>query len=262
MTQHVKESTHWYRPVRQLSAGCWEAEPVMQLPGTRGSIITPDIRHARKLGLFPGVTSVIKCASAPSLESWKQRQVLMAALTLSRMDGETDDAFCSRIMSDAGDQAARAAERGTAVHAAIQDFFSTGEVQPGFAGVLRAVTDCLQEVAPDGGPWRSELCGVSEQGWGTKVDLVNETCLLDIKTKDGDLADVTLGDEHRMQLWAGGQTCGGRDRYGILFVSRTHDGAKLVMATDTDVARGRDLFLPLVAYWQAKNRHTPMVPIS
>ena len=78
------------------------------------------LADARKLGLLPGVTDVIKSTlAAPELERWKILQSIQAALTLPEVPGESLDARARRIQVDSEAQAKKAAEHGKAVHDAI-----------------------------------------------------------------------------------------------------------------------------------------------
>ncbi|MBM3493296.1 MAG: hypothetical protein FJX72_03080, partial [Armatimonadetes bacterium] len=75
---HVAEGGHWYTS---------DGQQVVTVPSADGKKeVKPDIRHARKLDLAPGVTSVIRCADRPELTLWKQRQAIASALTLPRLD--------------------------------------------------------------------------------------------------------------------------------------------------------------------------------
>jgi hypothetical protein len=58
----------------------------------------------------------------PSLEAWKIEQAVLAALTLPREPGEAIDAYARRVVCDMDAQVTEAAETGTAVHAACQEY--------------------------------------------------------------------------------------------------------------------------------------------
>ena len=88
---HASESMHWYGR---------DGSPQYQLIGANGKERPPTLRDARKLGLVPSVTSIIRCAAAPGLERWKQEQVLMAALTLPRNPDEPEAIWLRRVMQD------------------------------------------------------------------------------------------------------------------------------------------------------------------
>lgn len=108
---HASESGHWYWP---------DGRPAYEVPGANGQMVKPDIRHARKLRLCCGVTTIIKMKAEPNLEAYKRKQTLMAALTLTRKPDESDDTFIARIERDAEAHAKKRAEEGTRVHEAIE----------------------------------------------------------------------------------------------------------------------------------------------
>src|SRR5262245_24230714 len=95
--------------------------PCYQVQSADGKkMVDTDIRHARKLGLVPGVTSIINCADKPGLNLWKIEQAILASLTLPRRPHEPEREYLKRVFEDSGEQAKQAAERGTAIHAAVQ----------------------------------------------------------------------------------------------------------------------------------------------
>ena len=76
------------------------------------------LADARKLGLVPSVTTILKVLAAPALESWKIEQACLALLTSPRQADERDDAFVKRILQTdrvQDQEAAAAAERGTEI---------------------------------------------------------------------------------------------------------------------------------------------------
>src|SRR4051812_25248796 len=106
------ESTHWYRR---------DGQPCYQVPRAKGDgMRDTTLADARKLDLVPSVSLILKCAAAPGLENWKLRKMLEAALTLPRHEGESLDDFSERVISDSQEQGKKAAERGTDLHAAIE----------------------------------------------------------------------------------------------------------------------------------------------
>ena len=112
---HASESGHWYWP---------DGRPAYEVPGANGQMVKPDIRHARKLGLCCGVTTIIKMKAEPNLEAYKREQILASALTLTRNQNESDVEFLARIKADAEAHAKRRAEEGKRVHEAIKLFLS------------------------------------------------------------------------------------------------------------------------------------------
>lgn len=81
-----------------------------------GEMRPTTLADARKLDLLPSVTTIDKTIVNKALESWKIENAILAALTLPRIDGETDDMFASRVAKDSLETASAAAAFGTCLH--------------------------------------------------------------------------------------------------------------------------------------------------
>jgi hypothetical protein len=246
---HAAESLHWYDR---------EGKPAYTVKARDGSDRPATLRDARKLNLVPSVTAIIRCASAPALEIWKQQQVLMAALTLTRLQDEPEQAYLSRIMADSREQAKKAAERGTAIHAAIQGHYENeppGEgMWPYVQGAVRAVREWMDD------SWTPERSFSHPLGFGGKIDLSGSSSVLDFKTKE--FTEETIGtlktwDEHSMQLAAYRHGLGmDGARCAIAYVSTTVPGlVKVLEISQEDLAKGWTMFYSLLHYWQAKSTY-------
>jgi len=255
---HVAEGGHWYTR---------DGEQVTAVPSADGKReVKPDIRHARKLDLAPGVTSVIRCADRPELTLWKQRQAIASALTLPRLDSETEDAWLRRIEVDMDETARKAAEQGSALHAALQRHLGGEPVPEEFQARCANIASTLDLHAEK---WQSELACVSKLGYGTKADLLSSAMLLDVKTKDAkreELETLRTYDSHWMQLWATRRALAFGTVHnwglrtlpcGILYVSRIEDALVLVPVSEEQLEQGGLMFRALLRYWQAKNRFRP-----
>jgi hypothetical protein len=249
----ASEGGHWYKP---------DGTPVYEVPAKDGTMRPATLRDARKLGLFPGVTTIIRCAAAPGLERWKQDQGILSALTLPRVDGESNDALLARIRSDAEEQARKARERGTEIHAAIQGHFEgkapSEEMWPFVKGVVASV-----EANFGIRNWIPEKPCAYKQGYGTKADLICHDAILDFKGADfdeADAAELKTWDEHHMQLAATQVALDGYDKAdcAIVYVSRTVPGlTRVIRVEEADLERGWHMFTALLFYWQAKNKYWP-----
>lgn len=98
-------------------------DPRFTIVGKNGKIRQTTIADARKEGWLASVTTILKLLHNPMLEQWKLAQVALAAQTLPRKDGESDENFSSRIITDAFRQTEDAADLGTRVHEAIENHF-------------------------------------------------------------------------------------------------------------------------------------------
>ena len=264
LAERGAQGGHWYTRDGKL------VESVLSADGKRQ--IRPDIRHARKLNLLPGVTSIIRVAAAPGLVKWQRQQSIMSALTLPRNEGESEAAWMERVIEDADETARKAAEQGTAIHASIARFFTDGELDDnaehvnGVRELLRNCTGVQEEMA-----WDAEHVVVSQLGYATMCDLSIGGWLIDWKSKNGDeesLQRQPTYDTHHMQLAATAKAmhvspitfpdafCGRRCAIG--FVSRTHPGAcHLAEVLPPDLERGWRMFKLLHAYWCEDNDYFP-----
>lgn len=246
---HAAESTHWYGR---------DGSPQYTVKAKAGHDRPTNLADARKMGLVPSVTTIIKCAHAEGLQRWKLNEMLHAALTLPRGDNEAEEAWIQRVWQDSTETARKAAERGTAIHAAIQGFYE-GETVAGFEphvlGAVKAV-DGWQ----DAQPWRAEKSFAHTSGFGGKVDLSCGVGVLDFKTKEfSDPESLKTWDEQAMQLGAYRIGLGiPTARAAIVYVSVTVPGlAKLIEIPEAELARGWRCFYSLLQFWKAKNNFDP-----
>jgi len=260
----VKESGHWYAK---------DGTQVLEVPKAKGDgWKKTTLREARTMNLAPGVTTIIKCAHAPQLDRWKQRQAIMSALTLPRTPDESEDDWLRRIEVDMGETARKAAEEGTRIHAAIEASIDGDVYDSAYIPHVIRVHELLNTLAGMEAQWVAEKGITHPYGYGTKADITDEagTFLADFKGKDGDqeqLEKLRTYDSHWMQLAAtraalesgeGSGKKGKRRRCYIIYVSRTHPGAcHAVEVTDEQLDQGWAMFQALLRYWQSRNRYTP-----
>jgi hypothetical protein len=251
--KYTAESGHWYTR---------EGDPAYTVIGANGKERNTTLRDARKDNLVPSVTTILKVAAAPGLEAWKQNQVLLAALTLPRNEGESESDWIDRVMQDSRETGRKAAERGTEIHAAIQQAFD-GEVYGDeyarfIEGADMAITEHFGQH-----DWVCELSFAHSLGFGGKVDMHTKGSdgtgiVVDIKTKDfGPDDDIKGFDEQLMQLAAYRMGLGlPKARCANVFVSRTHPGlAHVIEWSEEELEKGRKMFNRLLSYWQIKNNY-------
>ena len=168
-------------------------------------------------------------------------QVLHAALTLPLVPGETEDAYLARIMADSREQAKRAAERGTAIHAAIQAAY---EGKP-FTDYGEHVIGTGEAVAKWAGigdfDWDVEKTFAHPLGYGGKIDISTTSFVADFKTTEKDLETIKVWDEHALQLAAYRHGIGAPTaRCAIVYVSVLKPGeAKVIEIPEDDLQRER-----------------------
>ena len=246
----ASESGHWYSR---------DGIPRYTVTGKNGKERNTTLRDARTENLVPSVTTVLNVAAKPALTAWLQGQVLLASLTLPKMDNEPEPDYIKRIIQDSKQQGRDAADKGTDIHAAVQSFY---EGRP-FPRHKDHVTACHKALIARFGnqPWISERSFGHDLGFGGKCDMYSasgEGIVVDIKTKDfEDGAKIDAYDEHLMQLSAYRVGLGVPNAIcANVFLSRTSPGLVIIKEwTAEDLDRGWKMFCALLNFWQLKNNH-------
>lgn len=168
----AKESCHYYDKF---------GNPAYTQPNkSKGGVRPTTIRDCRLLSLVPSVTTILSIVDKPGLNRWKRDQILMSALTLPKIEGESLDDFSKRVVEDSGKQAELARKDGTDIHGALEKFYLTGYRDEKYRDMIASVE---QSVADHFGEqdWSAEK-SFANMGFGGKVDLHNSNTVIDFKT--------------------------------------------------------------------------------
>ena len=249
MKENTSESGHWYLP---------DGSPAYRIVGKNGKERNSTVKDAREHGLLPSVTTIIGCASKPALDVWKQQQAILSALTLPRLEGESEEDWLSRVVSDSKETAKQAAERGTQIHGVIEAFYE-GIYIPELPPYVRAVETAINEHFGSQ-LWMAEK-SFAYGGFGGKCDLISKShqksdgFVIDFKTTEKDLDKLDYFFDHQMQLSAYRQGFEmPKARCAIVYVNALQNKAKLVEIPDDDLRIGWDCFTHLLAFYRAKNK--------
>lgn len=248
--ERTKEAGHWYSR---------DGKPTYTIIGKNGKERNTTLRDARSLNLVPSVSGIIRMAASPGLEVWKMQQMMLATLTLPRVEGETEEQYIERIIIDSKETGRMAAQRGTAIHASIQGFYegATNIEHPYHA---EATKKALNEYFGER-PWECEKSFASNLGFGGKCDLLDmmsNGIVADVKTKEfTDPSKVIAYDDHLMQLAAYRHGFNlPKARCANVFVSVQEPvQVKIVEWTQEDLDRGWAMFSSLLRFWQLKNNY-------
>ena len=250
MTDIAKDSTHWYDR---------SGNPVYTVKGAQGQDVTPDIRHARKLGLLPGVTGVIKVQSAPGLVNWLVDQALMSALTLPRVEGESLDDFKKRAARDSQEQSTKARDKGSEVHTALELAVQRRPFDNQWMRHVEAVDVNLRLHGVDFLAGDAERSFAHPLGYGGKNDCHSaaQNVLLDYKSKPRIEGGKKLAyDEHVQQLAACAQGLRiGGCRLLSVFVGIEDAKVQVHEWPVDDCSRGWAMFQAALTLWQLRNRY-------
>ena len=245
------ESTHWYTR---------DGVPMYTVPSKKdGSPRNTTLRDARTLNLVPSVTTVLKVINAPALTQWLIKQAILSSLTLPRLDGEQDDLYVERILSDSKEEGRAAANKGTEIHEAVQGFYEG----KGYGAYPAEVAASASKIFETFGhqEWIAERPFSHELGFGGKCDLhapSDDGIVIDAKSKEFGVGESPVGyDEHKMQLAAYRVGLGiPRARCANLFVSRTVPGLAVIYEwEEADLKQGWEMFTHALNFWQARNKH-------
>ena len=241
--EKIHDTGHWYTK---------EGTPAYTTEGKTG-VRPTTLRDARKLGLLPSVTTINGMLSKAGLDTWKQQQVLLAALTLPRMEGEPEQEWLSRVMQDSKATGREAAERGTKIHAIIEGYFEQ-IYMPEKPAYLDNI-DLALKTAFGEQPWLAERSFGHPLGYGGKCDLMAKSgFIVDFKTKDTSLEKVDVYFEHEMQLAAYREGLGmPTARCAIVFVNGTTNEVKLIEIEQDQLQKGWECFEHLLRVYQIKN---------
>lgn len=240
------ESGHWYTK---------KGVPAYTVVGSNGKVRNTTLRDAKKEGLVPSVTTVMNAAARPGLEAWKQQQLLLASLTLPKLENETLEDYAKRVIEDSRKQAREAADRGTAIHAEIQAFYE-GNLEKMNVPYVRKAIGAIQGHFGDR-TWISEQSFAHKKGFGGKVDLHCVDAVVDIKTKEFKPGDkLELFDEHYMQLAAYAVGLGiSPPRCANVFVSPLEPYPVVILEHEPqEIQRGWEMFEALLTFWKSKSR--------
>jgi len=255
------QSGHWY----DGKTGA----PAYTIVGANGKERAVTLRDARKLGLVPSVTTILRQEASPGLERWKIQQALMSAMTLPRTPGEEDGAFMARALKDSQEQARKASERGSYLHGLLEQSIQKAPIRASEAdlAIINPVLDWLK-VNFEGYQWSPERSFANPGGFGGKLDLFGERgvdgeqcAVLDFKTKSG-IKDKSPDDlaypEHQTQLAAyayGLARC--RARCINLFIDTDVPGLIVVKEwTQDEINSGWLAFSSLLQLWKVRKNLT------
>jgi hypothetical protein len=194
--------SHYYT---KDAKACHEV-PNKSKPGTFRPTTSAD---ARKLGLFPSVTTIDRDVYANwGIIEWQKSQVLLAALTLPLLPGESVDDYAARVIRDADAHMNKASDFGTRMHNCIELRLTQGidatddETRPFFMQVEHWLDENVEEIR-----WaeRTMVCDT----YGGTVDLFarlkgrDRWLIIDHKTRNPSKAGkLSIYDKDVRQLAA------------------------------------------------------------
>jgi hypothetical protein len=248
--ERTSEGGHWY--CRETGA------PMYTIVGKNGKERNTTLRDARAHNLVPSVSGILKMMHSEGLVQWMQNEMLMSALTLPKIDGESLTEFAERVKHDAKETSRKAMQKGSDIHGSIEKYFgkqSNIEHPIHAEAVKKALDDYFGER-----PWESEI-SFAKNGYGGKCDLVDfldNGIVVDFKTKDTNDVTKMIGyDQHAMQLSAYRMGFSmPKARCVNVFISVQEPViVKIVEWKDEELQRCWGMFQACLRLWQLKNNY-------
>ena len=224
------------------------------------------IRDAKRMGLYPSVTSILGILAKPGLEKWKLNQVALASLRTPKVDAESEEYWCNRVRNAAFEQVEQAADLGTMIHGALELAMAGEE----YDAELRVYVEPVMEWKRETGVLvvEREIRLVNEQhGFAGTADVMfrygeNGIGILDYKTRKTKPGEtVQAYDNQALQLAAYAATYWGAENIGRVlaanvFISTTEPGRMDVVKHE---ALGRDweAFKLITALWRYVKGYDP-----
>jgi hypothetical protein len=257
----MSDTGHYYTPT---------GEPAHFVPcKTREGTRPTRIDDARKLGLFPGVTTVLQVLNKPGLNDWKVKQAVYAVVTAPTLIGETLDQKIIRVLDveEQQDQEARIArDTGTQIHEALDKAISGREWDRSLSAFVEPV---LAWVLATGSVVWTEKVLVGD-GYAGKADLKlhNEAMelvlLVDFKTCSNLPNKKDSWIEHKLQTAAYARADSqntGNSKVATcnVYISTKSPGDYAVYTQDNWLETYGYGFKPILEYWMWANKHYPGV---
>jgi len=258
LTKNKAPGGHWYRA---------DGTPVHKLPTSDGRGERPTtIKDAKRLGLYPSVTSVLGIIAKPGLEKWKLDQVALATLRTPKQPDESEDYWCTRVRNAAFEQVEQAADLGTMIHGALELAMAgeayADDLRPYVEPVLKWKASISIEIIE-----REVRLVNRAEGFAGTADVLfrygqNGIGILDYKTRKTKPDEEVLSyDNQAMQLAAYAATYWGPENIervlaANVFISTTEPG-RVVVVKHHDPARDWQAFRLVAALWRYQKGYDP-----
>lgn len=253
----MSEGGHWYTI---------DAKPMHTIIGKNGKERPTTLRDARKLNLYPSVTTILGVQDKPMLTQWLINELLnyCTACPYSPYEHELEK-YKSIARVEMRKNSKKAAERGTEIHNKLETYFLTGFPHKKDFEYIKPAIDLIETTFGTNG-WVTEAT-FARNGVGGCVDLHHPTkhIIIDFKTKDkDDINDVEQYDDHKMQLasYQAGLGLPRTTRRFNLFINVNPNlpderKGEYKLIECTEFSRYIEMFGCLHTFWNLKNDYFP-----
>jgi hypothetical protein len=258
LTKNKRASGHWYKR---------DGTPVHRIATADGRGERPTtLADARRLGLYPSVTSILGLLAKPGLDKWKQDQVALASLRLPKTPEESNDYWCNRVRNAAFEQVEQAADLGTMIHGALEAAMNGQPYDPELRVYVQPVLDWKEKTGIKIVDREIRLVNQVEGFAGTADVLFRYgqqgMGILDYKTRKTKPGEVVAAyDNQAMQLAAYAATYWGPENIdrvlaANVFISTTEPGRTEVVK-HPNLAADWQAFRLITALWRYQKGYDP-----
>jgi hypothetical protein len=261
MNGKASEGLHWYLP---------DGQPFYTVKDSEGKDRPARLDDARKVNAVPSVTTILRVIAKPGLSNYFEREIFDATLDMSWEEGDNSYDLFNRVKEQSRQKGAAASERGSDLHANIEEYLVTGKPFEGkwqkhCEAVLEAMVVCGFD--PGGGKFAVERTFVDSGGYGGKVDYSEPFKVADFKSKERISSKKRYAyPDHAIQLAA--------YRHGLGTAEPGYHGAEcwnfFVGADDAvvlpyqwnekELVTAWNKFFHIFQYWQLENNYCPNKP--
>lgn len=252
LTKPQIKSSHWYTADGKPMHSVLKADGDGERPTT--------IKDARKHNLVPSVTNILGVIGKDALTTWKVNQAILRTLLSPKTEDESDDYYCKRIQSESMAQVDEAAELGSMIHKAMENWLIEGVMPSNEAMVyVKPVMDWFNATDITVNETEKILVNAKESYAGTADVLFtygkNGKGVLDFKTrrtKEDKKVEAYIGQAMQLAAYAAAE-------YGVealdkvllanIYISTTEPGRIEVIKHDSP-RRHYEAFLNCCALWQ------------
>ena len=251
LTKNIIKAGHWYAQ---------DGTPMHRLPTADGAgerITT--IRDAKRLGLYPSVTSILGILAKPGLETWKLNQMALATLRTPKAEEEGPDYWCNRVRNAAFEQVEQAADLGTMIHGALEAAMAGDNFDPAMSVYVEPVLAWKRDTGILIAEREIRLVN-TEHGFAGTADVMfrygeNGIGILDYKTRKTEPGKpVGAYEDQAMQLAAYAATYWGEENLdrvlaANVFISTTEPG-RVEVVKHKNPERDWQAFKMIAAIWR------------
>jgi len=255
-----EKAAHWYKWSSEFNI----AESCHEVPRAKGDgFRRTTLADARKMNLLPSVTSILSVLNKPGLETWKQEQAILAALTLPRLPDEPLEVFAKRVTVDMDAQSEAARAKGIAIHDGVADLLR-GQPLTSLPPELSTLLEPIQK-------WIEtnliaclrieEIVACPKMGVAGRLDLFAELiglgpAIVDFKTQTIKNGQPVFYDEWGLQLAAYRRLADGPDSDAALLSVIIDANTGAVFQQQWPVVL-LGIFEKLLAIWQWQKGYIP-----